>query len=127
VRIELQQEPWFDLLDAGGRVRSLELQPSEVTSVKFRIRAARLGMQPLTVKAFGSRKSDAVKRVVEVVPNGQKVENVASDWLKGKATQVIDIPASALPDASKLLVRIYPGMMAQVLEGVEGLIRLPGG
>ena len=86
-----------------------------------------VGYQPLTVKAIGSKKSDAVKRSVDVVPNGQKIEKVASDRLKGKVTQVIDIPENAVPDASKLIVRIYPGVMAQVLEGVEGLIRLPGG
>jgi uncharacterized protein YfaS (alpha-2-macroglobulin family) len=127
VKIELQKEGWFDLLDGGGLVRSLNLKPSEVTSVKFRIRAGKLGMQPLTVKAFGSKKSDAVKRQIEVAPNGQKVEKVATDRLKGKATQTIAIPDIAVPDASKLIVRIYPGVMAQVLEGVEGLIRLPGG
>jgi uncharacterized protein YfaS (alpha-2-macroglobulin family) len=127
VKIELQKEPWFELLDGGGLVRTLNLKPSEVTSVKFRIRAGKIGMQPLTVKAFGSKKSDAVKRVVEVAPNGQKIEKVATDRLKGKVTQVIDIPDTAVPDASKLMVRIYPGVMAQVLEGVEGLIRLPGG
>jgi hypothetical protein len=127
VKIELEKEPWFELLDAGGLVRSLDVKPGDVTNVKFRIRAGKIGMQPLNVKAIGSKKSDAVKRLVEVVPNGQKIEKVASDRLKGTVTQVIDIPANAVPDASKLIVRIYPGVMAQVLEGVEGLIRLPGG
>jgi hypothetical protein len=127
VKIELQKESWFELLDGGGLVRNLDLKPSEVTSVKFRIRAGKLGMQPLTVKAYGSKKSDAVKRLIDVAPNGQRFEKVATDRLKGKATQVIDIPADSVPDASKLIVRIYPGVMAQVLEGVEGLIRLPGG
>ena len=127
VKIELEKEPWFELLDQGGLTRSLDIQPNEVTSVKFRIKANKIGYQPLTVKAFGTKKSDAVKRSVDVVPNGQKIEKVATDRLKGKVTQVIDIPADSVPDASKLIVRIYPGVMAQVLEGVEGLIRLPGG
>jgi hypothetical protein len=39
----------------------------------------------------------------------------------------INIPENALPDASKLFVKVYPGVMSQVLEGVDGLIRLPGG
>ncbi len=126
VKIELQKEGWFELLD-GGFERKLDLQPNEVTSVKFRIRAAKIGWQPLTVKAFGSKKSDAVKRVVEVVPNGQKFERVISDRLNGKIVQQVAMPGNAIPDASKLIVRIYPGVMAQVLEGVDGLIRLPGG
>ena len=127
VKIELQKESWFELIDNGGFTRSLDLQPNEVTNVKFRIRAGKIGWQPLTVKAFGSKKSDAVKRVVEVVPNGQKFERVISDRLNGKIVQEIPMPANSIPDASKLIVRIYPGVMAQVLEGVEGLIRLPGG
>jgi 5-hydroxyisourate hydrolase-like protein (transthyretin family) len=126
LKLELQKEPWFELLD-GKSVRSLDLAPNEVTSVKFRIRANKIGFQPLTVMAYGSKKSDAVKRVVDVVPNGQKIEKVASDRLSGKAKQTITIPETALPDASKLIVRIYPGVMAQVLEGVDGMIRLPGG
>jgi 5-hydroxyisourate hydrolase-like protein (transthyretin family) len=126
VKLELSSEPWFELLD-GGRVRSIDLAANEVSSVKFRIRANKIGSQPLTVKAFGSKRSDAVKRTVEVVPNGQRIEKVVSDRLSGKVNQQIDIPQTALPDASKLIVRIYPGVMAQVLEGVEGMIRLPGG
>jgi 5-hydroxyisourate hydrolase-like protein (transthyretin family) len=138
LKVELQEEPWFELLDKEGLTRTLNVNPGDVTSVKFRIKANKIGYQPLTVKAYGSKKSDAVKRVVEVVPNGQKIEKVVSDRLTGperkqgqddpfKIKHTIAIPADAIPDASKLLVRIYPGVMAQVLEGVEGMIRLPGG
>lgn len=127
LKVELKAEPWFELLDTAGLVRSLDLKPNEVTSVKFRIKAQKIGTQPLTVMAYGSKKSDAVKRVVEVVPDGRKVEKVVTDRLAGKVLQVIDIPQGAVPDASKLLVRLYPGVMSQVLEGLEGMLRMPGG
>jgi hypothetical protein len=127
VKIELQKESWFELIDDKGFTRSLDLQPNEVTSVKFRIRAGKIGWQPLTVKAFGSKKSDAVKRVVEVVPNGQKYERVVSDRLTGNISQSLEIPANALPEASKLMVRMYPGAMAQVVDGLDGMMRMPCG
>jgi hypothetical protein len=127
VKLELQQEPWFELLDGGGLTRSLELKPNEVTSVKFRIRANKIGFQPLTVKAFGSHKSDAVKRLVEVVPNGERFEKVVTDRLTGKTSQTLEIPATAIADASKLFVRLYPGIMAQVMDGMEAMMRMPGG
>ena len=95
VKIELQKESWFQLLDADGYTRTLNLKANEVTSVKFRIRAGKIGYQPLTVKAYGSKKSDAVKRSVEVVPNGQKIERVLSDRLKGNISHTLDIPANA--------------------------------
>jgi hypothetical protein len=127
VKLRLKKEPWFELLDSGGYTRSLDLQPNEVTAVKFRIKAQRIGFHPLEVKAFGSKLSDAIKRTIEVVPDGKKIEQVVSDRLAGKVTQTITIPDHALPDASKLVVKLYPGVMSQVLEGVEGMLRLPGG
>jgi hypothetical protein len=127
VKLELQKEDWFELTDSNGLVRELALKPGEVTAIKYRIRAKRIGYQPLTVKAAGTKMSDAIKRSVEVLPDGQKVEQVFADRLSGKVTQHIVIPDNAVPDASKLIVKLYPGVMSQVLEGMEGMIRLPGG
>jgi 5-hydroxyisourate hydrolase-like protein (transthyretin family) len=126
VILELQPEPWFELMD-GGNVRSLDLKPNEVTGVKFRIKARKIGQQPLTVQARGSKMSDAIKRSVEVVPDGKKVEQVVSDKLTGKVKQTLTIPEDAIPDASKLIVKLYPGVFSQVLEGTEGMLRMPGG
>jgi hypothetical protein len=127
VKLDLQAGPWFELTDSGGLSRALKLKPNEVTSVKFRIKARKVGYQPLTVKASGSKMSDAIKRTIEVVPDGQKVEQVVTDRLEGTVTQTMTIPDNALADASKLLVKVYPGIMSQVLEGTEGMLRLPGG
>jgi hypothetical protein len=126
VKLDLEAQPWFELLD-GKLTRSLDLKPGEVTSVHYRIRAGKIGMQPLTVKAYGSTKSDAVRRLVEVVPNGQKFDKVYTDRLQGRVTQPVEIPQGAIGEASKLFVRIYPGVMAQVLEGLDGMLRMPCG
>jgi hypothetical protein len=127
VKLELQDEKWFDLADENGFTRTLNLKPNEVTAVKFRIRAKRIGSYPLTVKANGSKHSDAIKRFIDIVPDGQRVEQVISDRLAGRVTQTVTIPEHALPDSSKLVVKVYPGVMSQVLEGTEGMLRLPGG
>src|SRR6185369_11481237 len=74
-----------------------------------------------------SKMSDAVKRAIEVVPNGQKFEKVVTDRLTGKVTQTLDIPASAIDDASRIMVRVYPGVFSQVVEGLDGMLRMPGG
>jgi uncharacterized protein YfaS (alpha-2-macroglobulin family) len=126
VKLELQSEPWFELMD-GGNVRSLDLKPNEVVGVKFRIKAKKAGQQPLTVKASGSKTSDAIKRSIEVVPDGKKVEQVISDKLTGKVKQTLTIPEDSVPDSSKLIVKLYPGVFSQVLEGTEGMLRMPGG
>jgi hypothetical protein len=127
VKLELERGAWFDLADENGFVRSLDLKPNEVTGVKFRIRAKKIGSFPLTVQATGSKRSDAIKRVIEVVPDGKRIEQVITDRLAGRIHQTITIPDYALADSSKLTVKVYPGVMSQVLEGTEGMLRLPGG
>jgi hypothetical protein len=127
LKLELQSESWFELVDSQGLTRSLDLKPNEVTSVKFRIKAKKIGHQPLLVRATGSKMSDAVKRSIEVIPDGQKFERVVTDKLNGNVRQTVEIPGDAIPDASKLFVKIYPGVLSQVLEGTEGMLRLPGG
>jgi uncharacterized protein YfaS (alpha-2-macroglobulin family) len=127
VKLDLQPEPWFELVDGRGLSRSLDLKANEVTSVKFRIRAKNIGHLPLTVKASGTKMSDAIKRSIDVVPDGKKIEQVITDRLSGTVTQTVAIPDNAIADASRLFVKIYPGVFSQVLEGTEGMLRLPGG
>jgi uncharacterized protein YfaS (alpha-2-macroglobulin family) len=126
VTLELKPEPWFELIDGGPR-RDLRLGPGEVAAARFRIRARQVGSFPLTVAARGGTASDAVKRSVEVLPDGKPVEQVFTDRLKGTATHKLTVPPTAVAGASKLLVKVYPGVVSQVLEGMEGLLRLPGG
>ncbi len=127
VKLDLQPEPWFELVDGLGLSRSLELRANEVTSIKFRIRAKNIGHFPLTVRASGTKMSDAIKRSIDVVPDGKKIEQVVTDRLAGTVTQTVTIPNNAIADASKLFVKVYPGVFSQILEGTEGMLRLPGG
>src|SRR5207237_8442268 len=104
VRLDLQPESWFELLDDAGPSRSLALKPGEVTSVRFRIRAKKLGSQPLTVKATGSKLSDAIKRSIDVVPDGQRVEQVRSDRPAGAVRQAVPVPDPAIPDSYRAIL-----------------------
>ncbi len=127
VKVDLQQEEWFAVVDGKGLSRTLDLKPNEVASVKFRIRASRIGRFALTVKASGSKMSDAVKRQIDVAPDGKLFEQAYSDRLNGHVAQTVFIPDNALADASKILVKIHPGVFSQVLEGADGILRMPGG
>ena len=127
VVLTLKQEDWFELTDGQGYERKVDLKPNEVTSVKFRIRAKKIGDLPLTVTARGTQMSDAIKRTVEVLPDGEKIEKSITDRLTGQAIHQVEIPNGIVPDSAKILVKIYPGVMSQVIEGVEGMLRMPFG
>ena len=60
--------------------------------------------------------SDAIKRQIEVVPDGKAIEQVFTDRLKDTVKHKVAIPNIAIDDASRLFVKVYPGVMSQVLE-----------
>jgi hypothetical protein len=127
VTLELKREPWFDLIDEAGAKRSLTLEQGQVTAVRFRIKAKKVGTFPLTVEARGNKMSDAIKRSIEILPDGKPIEQLFTDRLKDTVAHKVTIPPIAIEDASRLYVKIYPGVMSQVMEGMEGMLRLPGG
>ena len=124
VRLEVAPGDWFELLRA---VQTLTLGPGEVRAVHFPIVARKIGFQKFTVTARGAHKSDAVARSVEIVPDGKEFLVSQSGRLEGKIAHTIDIPPQAIQGASKIFVKVYPGMMSQVVEGLDKMLRMPGG
>jgi hypothetical protein len=125
VKLDLQASDWFSSLDASSV--NLALEPGQVTSTSFRIRADRLGKQKLTVKAYGNKLSDAVQREILIEPNGRKIEETVNGRVGADASASIDIPADAIEGSRQLLLKIYPGMFNQLLEGLDSILQMPYG
>lgn len=118
-------EKWFELLDKDEKV--IKIKPDEVKAVFFRIKVKDIGNHTFTVNGKGSSLSDAIRRQIEVLPNGRMFSWTKSDAVSQSQTVDVDIPEKALPGASKILVRLYPGVMSQVVEGLDKVFRMPYG
>ena len=125
VKLEVQAGNWFRLLD--DRSKTLEIGAGEVTRVYFRLEALKPGTHALQLKAFGSKLADAVERRVRVEPDGKRFETVFNGRLDENLSQDIEIPAGAIDGANDLFVKIYPGSFSQVVEGLDGIFRMPNG
>ena len=125
VRLEFEEEPWFNL--EGSARQTITLQPGQVTSMYFPIEVVELGNHRLTVWAYGSEMSDAIRREIEVRPDGEEQEVTFSDRLSDAVEHTIDIPGHAIEGASKILVRIYPGVYSQIVDGLDSMLRMPFG
>ena len=66
-------------------------------------------------------------RTVEIVPDGKEFLISRSGRLEGKIAHTIDIPPGAIDGASKIFVKVYPGMLSQVVEGLDKMLRMPFG
>ncbi len=129
VELTLAKDDWFELRD--DEKKSLEIGPGEVKVAYYRLRAMKLGAaNKLTVHASGSKNKDAqdaIRRSVEVVPDGKAVDIVFNGQLSGSQKLTFTVPAGAVDGANRLLFKAYPGVFASVMDGLEGLLRMPGG
>ncbi|MFH1053552.1 MAG: MG2 domain-containing protein [Candidatus Woesearchaeota archaeon] len=125
VRLEFQEEAWFELLDES--TKTLDIGANDIDVVYFRIKVKKLGNQKLTVFAYGTQKSDAISRIIEIAPDGQEFRTSFSDKLNSNIEKTIIIPESAIDDSEKLFVKVYPGIFSQVVEGLDSMLRMPYG
>lgn len=125
IKIEFEEQPWFEMLDR--KEKSVTLKPNDISVLYFRIRAKEVGTKRLTVRAFGRKMSDAISREIEVVPDGKDISRSVSGRLSGTVTKTVLIPENAISNSGKLVVKIYPGFFSQVVEGLDKVLRMPSG
>lgn len=127
VRLELIEGAWFELLDES--VKEIEIGANDISVVTFRIRATDFGSQEFEVHAYGSQMTDAIRKPLRVFPDGKLLQADVSDRLVSTVPvkTEVEIPAEAIPGTQKVMVKIYPGVISQVVEGLDALLRMPFG
>jgi len=129
VRLQLQPENWFSLVDDTSE-KSVEVDSSRVGASQFTLEAKHIGKFKLTVSARmngAADRRDIVVREIEVIPNGREQNIVFNGHLENAIQHDIDFPEDSIPEASKIFVRFYPGPISQVVEGMDSILRMPGG
>jgi len=139
VELELKDADWFQRLDgdnedqggqqsqAGDAVLKLDLAPEEVRSLSFPLKILKVGNHQLEVAAIGSGVSDAIRREIEVVPDGRRVEQIASGTLSQPAEMAMSVPEDAIEGSVRAIVKLYPSSFSQLVEGLDAIFQMPGG
>ncbi|GAK60197.1 alpha-2-macroglobulin [Candidatus Vecturithrix granuli] len=126
VRLKLSEEPWFELINDIAE-KTISLNSGQVDVVYFTIKVKDIGWHKLTVHAYGSEMSDAIARTIEVLPDGERIELTWNGRLSADVEQVVTIPKEAIEHASKIIVKVYPGIFSQIVEGLDSILRMPSG
>jgi uncharacterized protein YfaS (alpha-2-macroglobulin family) len=130
VSLKLEPEAWFSL-DHDSPDKTIAVESGRVGSSQFTINANRIGKFKLSLSAHmdGAAQplNDIVVREIEVVPNGREGSLVFNGRLEGTAQHDLHFPAQSIPDATTLFVRLYPGPLSQVIEGMDSILSMPGG
>jgi uncharacterized protein YfaS (alpha-2-macroglobulin family) len=129
VSLKLEAADWFSLVE-DTREKSVNVEAGHVGGSQFTLEAKRIGKFKLTLSARmngEAKRADIVVREIEVVPNGREQNVVFNGQLESTVSHNVGFPASAIPGASKIFVRLYPGPLSQIMEGMDGILRMPGG
>jgi A-macroglobulin TED domain/Alpha-2-macroglobulin family/Carboxypeptidase regulatory-like domain/MG2 domain/A-macroglobulin receptor binding domain/Alpha-2-macroglobulin bait region domain len=129
VRLQLRSDDWFSLVDDTAD-KSVQVETSRVGGSQFTLEARRIGKFKLTLSARmngEASRADIVVREIEVIPNGREQNLVFNGRLENTVQHQLNFPATSIPDASKIFVRLYPGPLSQVIEGMDSILRMPGG
>ncbi|MFO0843938.1 MAG: alpha-2-macroglobulin family protein [Gemmataceae bacterium] len=125
VTLTLAEGAWFTL--DGQSVQKVHLAAGEVRSTRFTLKTRQAGQHTLKVTAQAGDVGDAIERVVEVIPDGKRVEFNFSGSLGSPAEHTLAVPAEAVEGSVKAVVKVYPGGFSQLVEGLENIFRMPSG
>ncbi|MGB9455138.1 MAG: MG2 domain-containing protein [Bryobacteraceae bacterium] len=133
VSLKLEKDDWFSLVEDVAE-KSLAVEAGRVGASQFTIQANRIGKFKLTLAARmgahsgpGANRADIVVREIEVIPNGREQSQVFNGRLDSAVQHTLHFPAASIADASAILVRLYPGPLSQVIEGMDAILRMPSG
>jgi len=126
VDLEIKPESWFTL--QGPAHQSANVPAGDAARQTFELQAVasvKDGRQRITVR--GLEASDAIEKPVTVHPDGEEKTQTASDVLADQATLDVNLPAAVIPGSTQAELKIYPSLMAHVVESIEGILERPHG
>ncbi len=129
VSLKLKREDWFSL-DHDTPEKSVAAESGRVGGSQFTLTATHIGKFKLTLSAHmdgAVSRDDIVVREIEVIPNGREQDMVFNGRLEGSAEHDLHFPDNAIADASSVVVRLYPGPLSQLIEGMDSILSMPGG
>lgn len=126
VDLEITPESWFALL--GPALQRANVPAGDATRQTFEFKAVasvKDGKQRVTARA--SDAGDAIEKPVTVHPDGEETTQTASDVFGDAATLNVNFPASMIPGSTRAELKIYPSLIAHVVESIEGILERPYG
>lgn len=128
VSLEVASAGWFERTDRATENKlSIDLGPGEVRSITLPIRALHVGKHELQITATGGSVADAIRKEIEVDPEGKKYEIVSSGTLTQPQQISVVAPPEAIPGSVKAIVKLYPSSFSQLVEGLDGIFQMPSG
>jgi hypothetical protein len=126
VALDIKPEGWFTLLTPASR--ETQVAAGDAARETFALRAVssiKDGKQQVTARARDA--ADAVEKSVSVHPDGEEVADTSTQLVERAGTLTVNVPAGVVPHSIHAELKVYPNLLAHVIEGVEGIMKRPYG
>jgi uncharacterized protein YfaS (alpha-2-macroglobulin family) len=128
VTLTLANAAWFERLgDDPNAELKIELAPREVKSTSVRLKVLEVGRQQLEITAKGGDIADAIRREIEVVPDGRRVDESYAGRIEGQVDYPLELPAERIAGSTRLIAKVYPATFTQLVEGLDSIFQMPHG
>ena len=125
VHLTVEPAGWFEFTQSPDL--TLQVAANEVTAAYIPIRVTGFGQGNFKVTATSPHLSDAVLRPVEILPDGKAQTEVENGNLTETTSHQITIPAEVVAGTAEVTVKVFPGVVSQVIEGLDGMLQQPYG
>jgi hypothetical protein len=126
--VRLQVDARGMTLMGGEREAKLDLPAEQRSRRTFKFKpAANRGDARIVITGTGDALQDRVEQTLQIVPEGFPVVGARSGTAKGELTAKFELPAKWTPGSLKLRGEVYPSVMADIVSGIEGMLREPTG
>ncbi len=126
VSVEMKPERWFSFLNAP--VQKIVVPVGGSVDAIFNLRAdSSTKDAKQRVIASNAQTGDAIERTIAVHPDGEEISNTFFDVLGGdRSVAEFEISEHAIRGSSEAVLKLYPNLMAHVVEGARGISIWPG-
>lgn len=125
--VEMKPESWFSLLTPPAQ--EITIPAGGSANAIFNLRAdntTKDGKQRVT--ASNGKTGDAIERVIAVHPDGEEISKTSSDLLgSNRSATEFDISEHAIRGSTEATLKLYPNLMAHIVESVHGINARPAG
>ncbi len=128
VRLTLSTGDWFEII--GDEMITVPVGANSVGDVSFTITPTEIGTHAIEIAAQTKATADAVRKEIIVEAEGTRqeiVENGNLDAGTGNITLDATLPPGLVDDSEVVLVSFTPSIVAQTINGLDGLINMPFG
>ena len=126
LKASMKVAPWFTLL--GPSEQPVKIAAGDAARAVFPYRAvAAVTNGKQQVLAANAEIGDAAEKPVDVHPFGRPISVTAAGILDQKGTLSVTVPQDLLSDSRRARVKIYPNLLAHVVENLEAGLEKPHG